>query len=234
MRLPRQGKAANRNPNAGTNCPANQTPTAQCTAPTTGRGRNACTGQFAGSTAVHGQLKFPAVIPTGERRNQARNCPFQRRRSRRHAPSAGAPHHRHRRGHSCPKRRQCNGRNVLRGGVETGRPGTRLRPHPSESYFTAASDDFNRGDTVSGAENLCHAANCVVIGQPALHGWPHATDDDINVVVALATGTLPQNADETYNLLQQASSDGQYLSSNHGAVKSVRQAARLGYFVEHG
>ena len=72
-----------------------------------------------------------------------------------------------------------------------------------ESYFTAASDDFNRGDTVSGAKNLCHAANCVVIGQAALHGWPHATDDDINAVVALATGTLPQNADEIYNLLQQ-------------------------------
>ena len=52
--------------------------------------------------------------------------------------------------------------------------------------------------------------------------------------MALATGTLPQNADETYNLLQQAPSDGLDLSSNHGAVKSLRQAARLGYFVEHG
>lgn len=105
----------------------------------------------------------------------------------------------------------------------------------SESYFTAASNDFKRGDTVSGTANLCYAANCFVIGQAALHGWPHATDDDdTNAVVALATGTLPRNADEIYNLLQQAPSDGMDLSSNHGAVKSVRQAARLGYFAEHG
>ena len=105
----------------------------------------------------------------------------------------------------------------------------------SESYFTAARNDFHRGDAVSGTENLCHAANCAVIGQAALHGWPHATDDDdTNAVVALATGTLPQSADEIYDLLQQAPSDGMDLSSNHGAVKSVHQAARLGYFVEHG
>lgn len=32
----------------------------------------------------------------------------------------------------------------------------------------------------------------------------------------------------------QAPSDGLDLSSNHGAVKSVRQAARLGHFAEHG
>ncbi len=105
----------------------------------------------------------------------------------------------------------------------------------SESYFTAARNDFKRGDTVSGTENLCYAANCAVIGQAALHSWPHATDDDdTNAVVALATGTLPQSADELYNLLQQAPKDGVDLSSNHGAVKSVHQAARQGYFAEHG
>lgn len=105
----------------------------------------------------------------------------------------------------------------------------------SEHYFAAARNDFNLGDTVSGTENLYHAANCAVIGQAALHGWPHATDDDdTNAVVALATGTLPQNPGEIYNLLQQAPSAGMDLSSNHGAVKSVRQAARLGYFAENG
>ena len=40
----------------------------------------------------------------------------------------------------------------------------------SESYFTAAQNDFNRGDAVSGTENLCYAANCAVIGQAAIHG----------------------------------------------------------------
>ena len=105
----------------------------------------------------------------------------------------------------------------------------------SESYFTAARNDFKRGDTASGTENLCYAANCAVIGQAALHGWPHATEeDDTNAVVALATGTLPQDADEVYNLLMQAPSDGIDLSSNHGAVKSVHQAASLGYFAENG
>ena len=105
----------------------------------------------------------------------------------------------------------------------------------TESYFSAARNDFKRGDTVSGTENLCYAANCAVIGQAALHGWPHATeDDDTNAVVAIATGTLPQNADEVYNLLMQAPKDGMDLSSNHGAVKSVHQAARLGYFAENG
>ena len=99
----------------------------------------------------------------------------------------------------------------------------------SESYFTSARNDFNRGDTVSGTGNLCHAANCFVIGQAALHGWPHATDDDdINAVVALATDTLPQNADEIYKPLQQAASDGLDLSSHHGAVKSAHRTARWG------
>ena len=105
----------------------------------------------------------------------------------------------------------------------------------SESYFTVARNDFDRGDTISGTENLCYAANCVVIGQAALHGWPHATDDDdTNAVVALATGTLPQSAGEVYDLLRQAPSDGMDLSSNHGAVKSVHLAAREGQFVENG
>lgn len=105
----------------------------------------------------------------------------------------------------------------------------------SEYYFRAANNDFDLGSIVSGTENLCHAANCAVIGQAALRGWPHATDDDdTNAVVALATGTLPQNSDEIYNLLRQAAKVGMDLSSNHEAVKSVRQAARLGHFVEHG
>ena len=105
----------------------------------------------------------------------------------------------------------------------------------SESYFTAARDDFNRGDTISGTRNLCYAANCAVIGQAAIHGWPHATDDDdVKAVVALATGTLPQNPGDVYDLLQQAPKEGMDLSSNHGAVKSLHQAARLGYFFEHG
>ena len=105
----------------------------------------------------------------------------------------------------------------------------------SVSYFNAARDGFKRGDTVSGTENLCYSANCVVIGHAASRGWPHATEeDDTNAVVALATGTLPQSADEVYNLLMQAPSDGVDLSSNHGAVKSMHQAARLGYFAENG
>ena len=105
----------------------------------------------------------------------------------------------------------------------------------TEYYFAAARNDFNLGDTVSGTENLCYAANCAVIGQAAIHGWPHATEeDDVKAIVALATGTLPQNPGDVYNLLQQAPSEGLDLSSNHGATKSVRQAARLGYFAENG
>ena len=46
--------------------------------------------------------------------------------------------------------------------------------------------------------------------------------------------TLPQNADKLYNLLLQAPSDGLHLISNHDAVKSMHQAARLGYFGENG
>ena len=105
----------------------------------------------------------------------------------------------------------------------------------SESYFTAARNDFDRGDTASGTQNLCYAANCAVIGQAAIHGWPHATEeDDVKAVVALATGTLPQNPGDVYNLLMQAPKEGVDLSSNHGAAKSLHQAAHLGYFVENG
>ena len=105
----------------------------------------------------------------------------------------------------------------------------------SQYHFNAARNDFDPGDIVSGTESLCLAANCAVIGQAALHGWPHATDDDdINAVVALATGALPENAGEIYDLLQQAPSAGMDLNGNYGAVKSLRQAARIGYFVDNG
>lgn len=105
----------------------------------------------------------------------------------------------------------------------------------SEYHFNAARNDFDLGDIVAGTESLCLAANCAMVGQAALHGWPHATDDDdINAVVALATGVLSENAGEIYDLLQQAPSAGMDLNSNCGAVKSFRQAARIGYFVDNG
>lgn len=104
-----------------------------------------------------------------------------------------------------------------------------------ENYFKAAQRDFDEQDVASGATNLCMAVNCAIIGQAAIRGWPHAdADADINTIVGLASGQLP-NSIATFNTIVDAMSDDQLdLNSAYGATAAVRDAARHGYFHAFG
>ena len=105
----------------------------------------------------------------------------------------------------------------------------------SEHYFTDARRRFELGDYLSATEDLCSAVNCVVIGQAAIHGWPHAdVKDDLSTIAALATGTLPHSLDEAVGLLENSPDEGHALNSNHAATMGMPDAIRFGYFDENG
>ena len=102
-----------------------------------------------------------------------------------------------------------------------------------ESYFSAAQQDFDAQDIVSGAANLSRAVNCAIIGQAAIRGWPHA-DADINTIVGLASGRLPTSITE-FNEIIDAMPDHQLdLNSAYSATAAVLDVARYGYFHDFG
>ena len=87
-------------------------------------------------------------------------------------------------------------------------------------------------------EHLCSGIICSIAAIAASKGWPHADrDDDLNAVVALATGTLPQEAGQIYELLSTAS--GQVgrrihcLVGGDAQVAPAAAAALVCYFVFH-
>ena len=104
-----------------------------------------------------------------------------------------------------------------------------------ETYFAAAQQDFDVQDIASGAVNLFRAVNCAIIGQAALHGWPHAdTDADLNTIVGLASGQLPTSITE-FNEIIDAMPDHQLdLNSAYSATAAVLDVARHGYFHDFG
>lgn len=104
-----------------------------------------------------------------------------------------------------------------------------------ESYFSAAQQDFDAQDIVSGAANLSLAVNCAIIGQAAIRGWPHAdADADINTIVGLASGRLPTSITE-FNDIIDAMPDHQLdLNSAYSATAAVLDVARYGYFHDFG
>ena len=105
----------------------------------------------------------------------------------------------------------------------------------SEHYFIDAARQFELGDFLSATEDLCSAVNCAVMGQAAIHGWPHADGkDDLNTIVALATGNLPQDLDEAVKLLENSPDEGHALNSSHAATMGMPDAIRFGHFDENG
>ena len=66
-----------------------------------------------------------------------------------------------------------------------------------------------------------------------IEGRHHADrDDDLNAVVALATGTLPQEAGQIYELLSTAPGQGQSLNSGFAVAMGQPDVAKDGFFYD--
>ena len=105
----------------------------------------------------------------------------------------------------------------------------------TESCLNDAETDFHRDDLRSGADHLTLAVNCALIGQAATRGWPHATpDDDLNAIVGLLTGHLPQDEDDFEKWHNSIPQQDLTLSSAYGAIKHIKRAIDAGYFHDSG
>ena len=88
-----------------------------------------------------------------------------------------------------------------------------------KSHFQKAGVHFNEGREREATEELCKAITCSVAAIAARQRWPHQSKQDLaNTITALATGTMPQEHDDIYELLQAASEQGQDLNSAFAAA----------------
>ena len=89
----------------------------------------------------------------------------------------------------------------------------------TEEHFQHATDCFSQGDALQATQHLCSAIVCSITAIAAQRGWPHSDkDDDLNAVVGLATGILPAEDDDIYQLLMSASEPGLDLNSAFAAA----------------
>ena len=105
----------------------------------------------------------------------------------------------------------------------------------TKDHFHMATIFFEEGERVQATEHLCSAIICSIAAIAALMGWPHSDgDDDLRVMVGLATGSLPAEGDSIYRLLQSASQQGQDLNSAFAAAMGQPAAVRSGAFDDAG
>ena len=105
----------------------------------------------------------------------------------------------------------------------------------AEEYFRKAAIYFEKNQHEQATECLCSAVICSIAGTAALLGWPHRDrEDDLRTVVALATGSLPEEGESIYTLLQSASQQGQDLNSAFAAAMGQPDAVRNGGYQEAG
>ena len=98
-------------------------------------------------------------------------------------------------------------------------------------YFDAAQRLFDSGQPLPATERLTDAITASIAAIAARKGWPHSNDMDIaNAVTALATGQMPDETADLYELMQSASEQGQDLFSAFGAAMGQPDAVRFAYY----
>ena len=103
-----------------------------------------------------------------------------------------------------------------------------------EEYFDNAQVSFERKGLLEGAETLTDAVRaalgCIAVGR----GWPHSSDDDLfRVAAALATGgNFPQDDENLYVLLDEASDEGMDLCGALGASMGRPYSIRCGLYTD--
>ena len=103
----------------------------------------------------------------------------------------------------------------------------------TREYFQKGATCFEEGQHVQATEHLCRSIICSIAAIAASKGWPHADrDDDLNAVVALATGTLPQEAGQIHELLSTTPGQGQSLNSAFAVAMGQPDVAKDGFFYD--
>ena len=98
-------------------------------------------------------------------------------------------------------------------------------------HFDAARQLFDSGQPLPATERLTDAITASITAIAARKGWPHSNDTDIaNAVTALATGKMPDETADLYELMQSASDQGQDLFSAFGAAMGQPDAVRFAYY----
>ena len=98
-------------------------------------------------------------------------------------------------------------------------------------HFDAAQQLFDSGQPLMAAERLTDAITASIAAIAARKGWPHSNDMDIaNAVTALATGQMPDETADLYELMRSASDQGQDLFSAFGAAMGQPDAVRFAYY----
>ena len=106
-----------------------------------------------------------------------------------------------------------------------------------KSHFQKAREYFDKGEEGEATEELCKAITCSIAAIAARQGWPHQSQEDLgNAVTALATGTLPKEGEDIYQMLESASAQGQDLNSAFAASMGQPNAVgnKLFYDAEKG
>ena len=105
----------------------------------------------------------------------------------------------------------------------------------TQEHFQEANDHFEQGEHLQATEQLCSGIICSIMAIGAEMGWPHHDrDDDLRVVVGLATGSLPAEGESIYRLLQSASQQGQDLNSAFAAAMGQPAEIRSGAYDDAG
>ena len=98
-------------------------------------------------------------------------------------------------------------------------------------HFDAAQGLFDSGQPLPATERLTAAITASIAAIAARKGWPHSDNMDIaNAVAALATGQMPDESVDLYELMQSASDQGQDLFSAFGAAMGQPDAVRFAYY----
>lgn len=105
----------------------------------------------------------------------------------------------------------------------------------AQEYFHKASICFDEGKDEQATKHLCSAIICSIAAIAALMEWPYRDQhDDLNAIIALATGSWPAKGENIYRMLQAASQEGQDLNSAFAAAMGQPEAVRSGAYDDAG
>ena len=98
----------------------------------------------------------------------------------------------------------------------------------TEEHLERAETLFGEEKIVEAAEEMTHAVVCQVAAIAAGRGWPHSEENQIyDAVTALATGRIPEEAEDTYKLMATASDKGIDLANAFGASMGRPESLRM-------
>ena len=103
----------------------------------------------------------------------------------------------------------------------------------TEKSFGQAAMCFKEAMPLEGTQHLKAGVISSMAAIAALNGWAFTRDRDyLNAVIGLATGVVPKEEDDLYEILQSASDKGQMLNSAFAAAMGQPDEVMYGSFYD--